>query len=107
MKGGCVWPTRTVCFVLNTDPAPGCSLCQQPAPFVQVRRTAARELEVVQSLHHINLVFPESFRINGKLHLVSEFMHRTLLHDIELMPQRLWSLTCSWCKLSIVCTRTR
>ena len=54
---------------------------------MQIRRTAARELEVVQSLHHINLVsFLQSFRANGKLHLVFEFMDRTLLHDMELMP---------------------
>ena len=54
---------------------------------MQVRRTAARELEVVRTLHHTNLVsFLESFRANGKLHLVFEFMDRTLLHDMELMP---------------------
>ena len=61
--------------------------CQQPASFVQVKRTAVRELEVVRTLHHTNLVsFLESFRANGKLHLVFEFMDRTLLHDMELMP---------------------
>ena len=54
---------------------------------MQVRRTAARELEVLQTLHHKNLVsFLESFRADGKLHLVFEFMDRTLLHDMEEMP---------------------
>ena len=42
---------------------------------------------MVSTLHHTNLVsFLESFRANGKLHLVFEFMDRTLLHDMELMP---------------------
>lgn len=42
---------------------------------------------MVRSLHHTNLVsFLESFRANGKLHLVFEFMDRTLLHDMEQMP---------------------
>ena len=42
---------------------------------------------MLQNLHHTNLVsFLESFRANGKLHLVFEFMDRTLLHDMELMP---------------------
>lgn len=54
---------------------------------LQVRRTAARELQVLQALHHTNLVsFLESFRADGKLHLVFEFMDRTLLHDMEEMP---------------------
>ena len=30
--------------------------------------------------------FLESFRANGKLHLVFEFMDRTLLYDLEQMP---------------------
>lgn len=42
---------------------------------------------MVRTLHHTNLVsFLESFHANGKLHLVFEFMDRTLLHDMELMP---------------------
>lgn len=49
-----------------------------------MRRTAARELEVLQTLHHPNLVsFLESFRADGTLHLVFEFMDRTLLQDLE------------------------
>ena len=55
---------------------------------MQVRRTAARELEVLQTLHHPNLVsFLESFRTNGQLHLAFEFMDKTLLHDMEQMPR--------------------
>lgn len=43
---------------------------------------------MLQTLHHTNLVsFLESFRADGKLHLVFEFMDRTLLHDMEEMPQ--------------------
>ena len=35
-------------------------------------------------MHHPNLVsFLESFTANGKLHLVFEFMDKTLLHDLE------------------------
>ncbi|DBA72902.1 TPA: hypothetical protein ACH3X2_009863 [Trebouxia sp. C0005] len=51
----------------------------------RVQRTAARELEVLQTLHHPNLVsFLESFRAYGRLHLVFEFMDRTLLQDMEM-----------------------
>lgn len=79
------------CLLCSTDLTP--ALCRELRAVskgdivVQVRRTAARELDVVRSLHHTNLVsFLESFRANGKLHLVFEFMDRTLLHDMEQMP---------------------
>ena len=53
-------------------------------PWFQVKRTAARELEVLQTLHHPNLVsFLESFQAKGQLHLVFEFVDRTLLQDLE------------------------
>jgi cyclin-dependent kinase-like len=57
---------------------------------LQVQRTAARELEVLQTLHHPNLVsFLESFRAYGRLHLVFEFMDRTLLQDMEVLTDGL------------------
>ncbi|KAL0023610.1 hypothetical protein WJX77_006925 [Trebouxia sp. C0004] len=56
----------------------------------RVQRTAARELEMLRTLHHPNLVsFLESFRANGRLHLVFEFMDRTLLQDMEVLTDGL------------------
>lgn len=56
----------------------------------QVQRTAARELDVLRTLHHPNLVsFLESFQVHGTLHLVFEFMDRTLLQDLETVKDGL------------------
>jgi len=45
---------------------------------------------VLQTLHHPNLVsFLESFRAYGRLHLVFEFMDRTLLQDMEVLTDGL------------------
>ena len=58
--------------------------------YVQVNRTAARELHALRTLHHPNLVsFLESFHAHGQLHLVFELMDRSLLADLEANPEGL------------------
>ena len=53
----------------------------------QVRKTALREVRILKQLKHDNIVnLIEVFRRKGKLHLVLEFVERTILEDLERHP---------------------
>ena len=53
----------------------------------QVRKTALREVRILKQLKHDNIVtLIEVFRRKGKLHLVFEFVERTILEDLERNP---------------------
>jgi len=53
----------------------------------QVRKTALREVRILKQLKHDNIVnLIEVFRKKSKLHLVFEYVERTILEDLERNP---------------------
>lgn len=59
----------------------------------QVRKTALREVRILKQLRHENIVnLIEVFRRKGKLHLVFEFVERTILEELERNPEGLGDL---------------
>ena len=53
----------------------------------QVRKTALREVRILKQLKHDNIVnLIEVFRRKSKLHLVFEYVERTILEDLERNP---------------------
>lgn len=64
----------------------------------QVRKTALREVRILKQLKHDNIVnLIEVFRRKGKLHLVFEFVERTILEDLERNPDGMDALECKKC----------
>jgi len=64
----------------------------------QVRKTALREVRILKQLKHDNIVnLIEVFRRKGKLHLVFEFVERTILEDLERNPDGMDPLECKKC----------
>ena len=56
----------------------------------QVRKTALREVRILKQLKHDNIVnLIEVFRRKSKLHLVFEYVERTILEDLERNPDGL------------------
>ena len=50
----------------------------------QVRKTALREIRMLKQLRHHNIVcLIEVFRRRGKLHLIFEYVEKTLLTELE------------------------
>ncbi|KAJ1630584.1 kinase-like domain-containing protein [Pavlovales sp. CCMP2436] len=64
----------------------------------QVRKTALREVRILKQLKHDNIVnLIEVFRRKGKLHLVFEYVERTILEDLERYPDGLDPLAVKKC----------
>ena len=64
----------------------------------QVRKTALREVRILKQLKHDNIVtLIEVFRRKGKLHLVFEFVERTILEDLERNPDGMHPIEAKKC----------
>lgn len=57
---------------------------------VQVRKTVEREVRVLKALCHVNIVsLLDVFQARGRMHLVFEFVERTVLDALKLQPRGL------------------
>ena len=60
---------------------------------MQVRKTALREVKVLQGVRHDNIVhLKEVFRVHKKLFLVFEFVEGTVLQELERCPKGMGDL---------------
>ena len=73
-------------------------ICRGQAPELICRCLTAHHITRMQQLKHDNIVnLIEVFRRKGKLHLVFEFVERTILEDLERNPDGMDPLECKKC----------
>lgn len=56
----------------------------------QVRKTVEREVRVLKAVCHANIVsLLDMFQVSGRMHLVFEYVERTVLDSLKLQPEGL------------------